>query len=746
MTNYALSALVSLILLGMGVIALVMGTNAYKDNKESQSSRMMFFCNISVFLWDFGYAWMGLCYESDFAYVPRAIALLAVFIYMLFVLEYVSRLAKFSSKGFRICEVIVFTLALASWTKIIGKDAVSFIMTPWGYWYTAKMSIFRIIQFSAVIITICFFYYILAYWGKKTTLKREHIIIKRFRWFGIILFAGYSLDTLFPIVFKTAAIPGSSVAAFFSAILLYTIAKKYRALGFTQSNVSEYVFNELTIPVLVTDANGKTVLANEEASAFFGWSVKRILEDDWEQLLEKADMQAAGWIIRDSDKDMVFHRIIGTKRYCKINKTAVHDEYGDLLCTLVFIQDLTTEREAMRLIIESRKEAEAATIAKSNFLANMSHEIRTPMNAIIGMSDIVLRDAKLTKENRSQIEDIRSAGTGLLSIINDILDISKIEAGKMELIEDSYMLGQLIYDVSNIIDIRLGESATRLVINVDDTLPEKLIGDAGKVRQILLNILGNAVKFTHSGTIEFSITWNKKDEAAVLNFKVKDSGIGIKKEDLESIFGSFTQVDTHRNREVEGTGLGLAISKNMAMLMGGDITVESEYGHGSTFNIIIEQKLEEYVAIGKDNAKALEDRQYLKKSDKSEHTVNEYPGRRVLIVDDNRVNLVVAKGMMKPHKFDIDTALSGKEAMEMIKNNDYDIVFMDHMMPELDGVETTKLIRQMEDGKYKDLVIIALTANVLDEAKDLFEAAGMQDFLAKPINRAHLAQILDKWL
>ena len=397
------------------------------------------------------------------------------------------------------------------------------------------------------------------------------------------------------------------------------------------------------------------------------------------------------------------------------------------------------------MLEESRAVAEEASRAKSNFLANMSHEIRTPMNAIIGMSEIVMQDTEISEKTMSQVNEIYNAGNHLLGIINDILDILKIEAGKYELVSVDYELPGLINDVSSIISVKVQETNLRFLLDIDPTLPRKLVGDENRVRQVLLNILGNAAKFTQKGSITLSVFWNHNESDARIYFDVTDTGIGIKPEDLDKIFGEFNQVDTRRNRNIQGTGLGLAISKHLVELMDGQLTVESEYGKGSTFHIDIRQEVRRYTEIGNSVAEALQNHQYSTILRNKQIEIIPRPNAKILIVDDTRLNLLVAKGVMKKYEMQIDTADSGMKAIEMVQQKDYDIVFMDHMMPEMDGVDTTRRIRAL-GGKYEKLTIIALSANVISEAKTLFLEEGMQDILCKPIEMKALDEIINKWL
>ena len=737
MNLYEIGALSAFTIFAMGVIAVVLGRINYIENDKSQASKEMYMVCISVFFWDFGYAWMSLCYDNDFAYVARAIALTAINWYMIFALRYVSLLTNFSFKILNTFLGVFATLSILAWTQIIQKDAVHFVTTPWGYWYYSKMSAARILQFITVISVIILYYVILQLGKKKAHKKREKDVLIRFRWFGWIIVLGYMFDTIVPTILHTAAIPGSCICAFFSAMILFQISRKNRTFGISPANVSQYVFQDVQIPVVITDDKETIVLYNQY--------VQQFCEEQGIEYLnhELGDFFDLGEANTKSDETLALSKITGMS--FMMNSTQVMDQFDDLLCTIYFFRDITKEREYMKMLEESRQLAESANAAKSNFLANMSHEIRTPMNAIIGMSDIALQDEDLPEQNRLQLTEIGVAAHNLLDIINDILDISKIEAGKYELVEDTYELARLLNDVSNIITIRVQEANSRYELQVDPTIPKKVIGDVTKVRQILLNILGNAAKFTTKGVVKLSVGWDQNQKEAQLVFDVEDTGIGIKEEDIDKIFGTFTQVDTKKNRSIQGTGLGLAISRNLAQMMHGDIVVSSVYGEGSKFRITIVQQVVEYEELGVEIATVLEKREYQIQETKKNIDIVPRPEARILIVDDSRVNLMVASGLMKKYNMQIDTASSGMEAVEKVKNADYDIVFMDHMMPEMDGIDTTKKIRAL-GGKFETLTIIALTANALGEAKKLFLAEGLQDFLSKPIDRKALDEIINKWL
>lgn len=391
-------------------------------------------------------------------------------------------------------------------------------------------------------------------------------------------------------------------------------------------------------------------------------------------------------------------------------------------------------REQMEEMRKIKEQAEQANVAKSTFLANMSHEIRTPLNAIIGMTEIVLRE-EMSKEQRVYLKQMHYAEKNLLAIINDILDFSKIESGNMEIRENAYDLNMLLTDVENILVTRIGEKSIQLRFMINHKIPKFLIGDDVRIRQMIINLANNAIKFTERGSVGIWVDYEKRSQDQImLKISIRDTGIGIRKEDIDKLFHSFQQVDEARNRKIEGTGLGLAITKEMVELMNGELTVESEYGKGSTFSFSIPQTVLADEAPEVQKAEAKQDFKF------------EMPDAKLLIVDDNLMNRQVAVGLLKPLKMKIDTASSGKEAIELVQENDYDLVLMDHMMPEMDGIEATKRIRALPGQKYRELPIIALTANAVNGVKEMFIKEGMDDFVSKPIELPKMIDILKKWL
>ena len=392
---------------------------------------------------------------------------------------------------------------------------------------------------------------------------------------------------------------------------------------------------------------------------------------------------------------------------------------------------------------EKNEEANNALEAKANFLANMSHEIRTPMNAIYGMAEL-LDQKDFAEEEKGYIDTIRKSSENLLAIINEILDFSKIDSGKMEITKEEYHFNSLIHDVLSIIEFRMKNRSVKLIYDIAPDIPRVLIGDELRIRQILINILNNAVNFTHRGHIALRISWEPDlDGNGYLHVSVEDTGIGISQADMNKLFTAFGQVDTKKNRNVEGTGLGLVITKRLLNLMGGDITVRSKVNEGSTFSFVLHQIVKDPRPsnYNSNHEKVTTDNAGFRITFKA-------PTARVMIVDDNKVNLTVASELMKRFGFEAVLVESGMEAYNRIEEHlvEYDVVFMDHMMPVMDGVETTKKIRALPTKYAKKVPIVALTANAIKGVERQFKEAGMNDYLAKPIHMNQLSEILKRWI
>ncbi|WP_197027047.1 EAL domain-containing protein [Butyrivibrio sp. MC2021] len=397
---------------------------------------------------------------------------------------------------------------------------------------------------------------------------------------------------------------------------------------------------------------------------------------------------------------------------------------------------------ATELARMEERRAKAANEAKSNFLANMSHEIRTPINAVLGMNEVILRECK-DEKILEYAQNIEGAGKTLLSLINDILDFSKIEAGSMEITEAEYDFSSVLNDVYNMVRIKAEQKVLKLVFNVDENLPNTLFGDEMRLRQIIVNILNNAIKYTQEGTVTLTVTADEGfDDQIQLRMDVTDTGIGIKPEDLDNLFDKFKRLDMEKNKTIEGSGLGLAITSSLLELMGGSITVKSEYGKGSTFMMMLPQKVIGDSKVG-DFRKRLSEASKEKKKYKESFTA---PDAKVLVVDDTPMNHVVIRELLKPTNLQISTARSGAECLEKQHKKKYDLIFLDYRMPEMDGIETLEAMKKDLESPNIDTPVVVLTANAITGAKENFMKEGFDDYLSKPIESDKLEECLRKFL
>ena len=397
-----------------------------------------------------------------------------------------------------------------------------------------------------------------------------------------------------------------------------------------------------------------------------------------------------------------------------------------------------------RKLSEAAQRANEANEAKSNFLSTMSHDIRTPMNAILGLNEMVLRDSD-DDDIRRYSESIKTAGSTLLGIINDILDFSKIEAGKMEIINVDYSFASLLNDLVNMVQKKAEDKGLSFNLDIESDIPMVLNGDEIRIKQIIINILSNAVKYTKQGSVTFSVHTHKpedKPDSIVLRISVADTGIGIKSEDLDRLFIAFERIDEKKNRSIEGTGLGMTIVQRFLDMMGSHLEVQSEYGKGSVFSFELEQKVVKWDPIG-DFEEAFR-RSLVERTDYRERFTA--PDARVLVVDDTPVNITVFVSLLKRTGIRIDTAESGDEGISLFIRNKYDVIFLDHMMPDKDGIETLREMKSVKESPNTETPVICLTANAISGMRKMYTNAGFDDYLTKPIIAERLEMMLIQYL
>lgn len=415
-------------------------------------------------------------------------------------------------------------------------------------------------------------------------------------------------------------------------------------------------------------------------------------------------------------------------------------------CFVYTVQDihedmmrLLNQESTVQAIEEQNKRLQKADKEKTKYFSSMSHEIRTPINAILGMNEVILRESR--EENiLSYARDIKSASKYLLSMVNDILDYSKIEAGKMEIVPVEYSTAEMIHSICNLVSIRLEQKDLQFHVKVAEDVPCKLYGDEIRISQVIVNLLTNSVKYTEKGSVTFSVETTKmENHSFALRVTVQDTGIGIRKEDQEKLFADYQRLDTERNRKIEGTGLGMSIVVGLLKQMDSQLEVESTYGEGSTFSFVLPQKIVDQtpIQLEKGAVAVKEDAQLTEIADVSQ--------RRILIVDDNLMNLRVAKALLRPYQLEVDVANSGRQCLEKLQGASYDIIFLDHMMPEMDGVQTLQEIQKME-AVNPGMQVIALTANASPGARDEYRSFGFTDYLEKPLTSDALDHVIRRYL
>ena len=404
------------------------------------------------------------------------------------------------------------------------------------------------------------------------------------------------------------------------------------------------------------------------------------------------------------------------------------------LSFVAVIMSMTIENPDLKIIEQlniARDTAEKANEAKTDFLSNMSHEIRTPLNAIVGFSNLLLEDESVPDSAKDEVRDIVMASDNLLEIVNGILDISKIEANKLEIVNTEYSLKKLCDELVSLSRGRLGDKPIEFKTKFDPSIPDVLYGDSTRIKQICVNILTNAIKYTKEGWIEFKISGIIKNDVCRLIISVEDTGIGIKKENIDKLFNKFERIDLEDNITIEGTGLGLAITKKLVELMNGKIVVQSVFGKGSKFTVSIDQRIVKNPTIKLDEEINSEEKTIIN-------------NKRVLLVDDNKINLKVAEKLLESYEIDTESVDSGFVAIEKIQNNEkYDMILLDDMMPKMSGVETLKKLKEIPGF---NITTIALTANALTGMKEKYLSEGFDDYLAKPINKDELNRIINKYL
>lgn len=703
----------------------------WSEHRKDKENRLLAVFCISSAIWSIGFGALIVQTDVEIAYRCRVFGMIGTILYLItgqILISYLSGIRKYWTvffDGFAGLGVFVYFLTVERSQTIYQLDrsgmTYSFKQGPANSIYTAYSLILAFLMFG-IALYMCF-----------SKVKRTRFFGKIFIIVDMIMLLGTVLDTVFPLM-GIPAIPGSTMTQFLGVVVIYLAITANNRSKINIANMSEFIYYSLSMPVLVYDAHGGLQIANDEAAKF--------LNIDRTQMPRQNIRLGMHFEVDDEaifDFEGMKHTAdcvcIQNNVYCNLAINKIQDRYNDVIGYIIIVTDLSERMKNLQRLEEAKQEAEAANRSKSAFLANMSHEIRTPMNAILGFSELALK-----KDNpdsvREYVKDIKNSCLNLLAVINDILDISKLDSGKAELSCSNYRSASLLQEVYHIIDIQAKKKGLLFEMNTDLSIPNELYGDKTRVRGIMINILSNAVKYTEKGSVTCNARVISRDaENVTLEFSVTDTGIGLKKSSMEHMFDSFTRFDSLRNSNIEGTGLGLAIVNGYVKLMGGTIDVDSVYGQGSTFTVTLQQKIVDNSPISL-MPTVIQDSNSL--------NVDEIiiKDTRVLVTDDNHINLKVIKNTLEYYGLTVDTAASGAEALQLCEQTSYDLIFMDQMMPVMDGIETMRCLRKMGVSAK----IIALTANAILGVREELLEMGFDEYLSKPIQFPELDKTLRRFI
>ena len=710
----------------LGIVAILLEAWVIFINWKGVLHSYLFLGCIATLVNNFGYLFeLMATTESSYMtalYLSHVGRVWITFALLLFITELTDmKLPRIVKIAIALFNVATYVIIVTTGTTGLYYKRTGFVMNgdfpylirengTWHYIWNLVVTIMAIIGLADLFI---------AMFREKRTVSRKRLLVVILAMLTQTVFLIIQMFKLLPV---TESFDLTTVSFPIAAVFMFIAIFRYNLLDM-ETLAREYMIDRLSEGIIAVNEYGDVSYYNRPAIKLFpelGINAGSVIEK-----LKKAIKEEKPVNIKD-----------------RIYSPEVNDlrRGGNTAGTIYVIKDETDHFRYMAELEEQKHIADSANRAKSSFLANMSHEIRTPINAVLGMDEMILRESR-EKQIRSYAKDIKAAGRNLLSLINDILDFSKIEEGRMEILPTQYELSSVVNDLVNMIRTRAEKKGLKLEIDVDDSVPHILYGDEIRIKQIALNLLTNAVKYTNEGKVELRVGFNKiSDEDISLRFEVSDTGIGMKEEDLSKLFSPFTRIEESRNRSIEGTGLGMSIVKQLLALMDSNLEVKSVYGEGSQFSFEIKQRVISWEPMG-DMAMRFEAET---SDDEVYQEMFHAPDAHILVVDDTEVNLAVIENLLKQTQVNVDTVTSGKLALAAAKQKKYDVMFIDHMMPDMDGIETLR--RMKEENTAQDTVYIALTANAVSGAREMYLEAGFSDYLSKPVTGRRVEELLKKYL
>ena len=619
------------------------------------------------------------------------------------------------------------------WVKLIREDSYSYLLKGYGPHHTVYLVVLVLNMILPAIAIVWAFHHkkqvswLYAFWlGLAEAITVSIYFVER---------ALSSKIELLPYVFD----------AFL--VIIYWILRR-SSIYDVNTNVHLSILNTKSEGYVMLDSALRYVGSDEVANKYF----PELLDLEIDKRITNPTLRSefGDWVL-----ESVEHPVepLFTERDGRVIKASVNPFYSGngkkLIGYAIRVSDdtathnyITKLKESKALAEELAEKADAANKSKSEFLANISHEIRTPINAVLGFNELVIRESQEEKIRNYAI-DIKSSGNTMLSLINDLLDLSKIESGKMELVPVNFDLINVLSDVINMTGVRASDKGLIFDVNIDKDIPRKLYGDEIRIKQILVNILTNAVKYTEKGTVTLTMSHQKADDKNIdLTIHVKDTGIGMKPETIDHLYVPYERIDQKRNRYIEGTGLGMSITHTLLGMMGSKLEVESEYGKGSEFSFTIRLPATGTATVGN----IRENIEKMRESIKEYKVSFTAPEAHVLVVDDTAVNISIFKGLLKRTLVQIDSATSGESAIDLTEHRRYDTIFIDHMMPGMDGIETFRAIKASESNLNHDTPVIMMTANVTSNSKEIYTSIGFNDYIGKPMDPLLLEAMLKRFL
>lgn len=727
-----MSAILFCILTVFATITAVLAYSAGKNGGSSDKlSRLYITVAISSSVWSVCFGAILVQDNTEVAYLLRCLGMIGTFACLIaavfLVAEWsgIGRVAKYVVEGFSLLGTVIFPFN-------IRRDYIEFKPAEVGMSYSFKPNFWTdVYMFYSIVIAISMFAMVI--WMIKSTKKRRiKVTGRRLLVSLIVITLGMLFDTILP-AFGIMAIPTSSLGQAICIFIVYTSLNFNKKNHIDISNIADYIDNSTEVYVLAYDESLKINLASESAEQFM-----KLSSGKQYKISELFDLDEEVYYL-DGDSARYDATCTQNGVVCNLGIEVIRDDFKDIIGYVVSVTDMTEKMAYISEIEQARRNADNANAAKSAFLASMSHEIRTPLNAVIGMDEMIMRERDVN-EIYKLAGNIMDAGKSLLAIIDDILDFSKIESGMMTIIEADYDYAQSVRELNSIVSYRAEKKGLTLTFDIDKGIPARLRGDELRIRQILLNLINNAIKYTKIGWVRVSMSceW-LDDDNIILVAAVEDTGIGIKKEDIPKLFEKFKRLDENINHRVEGTGLGLSIVYGLVTMMGGEVTVKSVYQRGSIFTVRIPQKVVDRQPVGGFNIQYSKERAEYKESFKA-------PDARVMVVDDNQINLKIVRGLLKNTDMQIDVVTNGFDCIEQVKSVRYDLILLDHMMPEMDGIEVLKRLKSMEGNMSRSAPVIALTANAMVGAREEYLGYGFDDYIAKPIDSRELEDTIRRHL